>query len=220
MGHNSAVSGHPKSIGIPRVDGLSIGPPGFRASQVVTNNEASFKATGMLLIEKRTHLFWCPCATHCIDLMLEDIGSMKHIKETLDQENMITCFIYNSLKVVNLMKVFTKDKDLLRPRITRFSIEFISLECLIRYEGDLKMMCTKNEWCEFNKDRSKRSLRDKVSNLILTDRFWKKAKEVKTIMEPFVKVLKLVDHDKKPTLSIIYEAIHRTKMAIKASVKI
>ena len=27
MGYNIVVSGHPKSIGIPRVDGLSTGPP-------------------------------------------------------------------------------------------------------------------------------------------------------------------------------------------------
>ena len=80
---------------------------------------------------------------HCIDLMLEDIGNMKHIKETLDQAKKITSFIYNSLKVVNLMKVFTKDRDLLHPGITRFATEFISLQSLIRYEGDLKMMCTK-----------------------------------------------------------------------------
>ena len=33
MGHNSVVSGYPKSTGIPQVDGLSMGPPGFRASQ-------------------------------------------------------------------------------------------------------------------------------------------------------------------------------------------
>ena len=77
--------------------------------------------------------------------MLEDIAIMKQIKETLDQTNMITGFIYNSLKVVNLMKVFTKDKDLLRPRITHFSTEFISLESLIRYEADLKKICTTNE---------------------------------------------------------------------------
>ena len=70
---------------------------------------------------------------------------MKQIKETLDQAKMIIIFIYNSLKVVNLMKVFTKDRDLLRPGITRFATEFISLQCLIRYEGDLKMMCTTNE---------------------------------------------------------------------------
>ncbi|KAL6348183.1 hypothetical protein AAG906_002808 [Vitis piasezkii] len=34
-------------------------------------------------------------------------------------------------------------------------------------------------------------------------------------MEPLVKVLKLVDQDKKPTLSIIYEAMDRAKLAIK-----
>ena len=38
-------------------------------------------------------------------------------------------------------------------------------------------------------------------------------------MELLVKVLKLVDQDKKPTLSIIYEAMDRAKLAIKASVK-
>ena len=29
MRHNSVVSGYPKSIGIPRVDGLSMGPLGL-----------------------------------------------------------------------------------------------------------------------------------------------------------------------------------------------
>ena len=84
--------------------------------QVVTDNEASFKTVGMLLMEKYKHLFWSPCAAHCIDLILEDIASMKQIKETLDQA-----------------------------KITRFATEFISLESLIRYEADLKRMCTTNE---------------------------------------------------------------------------
>ena len=34
MGHNSVVSGHLKSTRIPRVDGLSTGPPSFGVSQV------------------------------------------------------------------------------------------------------------------------------------------------------------------------------------------
>ena len=45
--------------------------------KVVTDNEASFKAVGMLLMKKWKHLFWSPCVAHCIDLMLKDIGSMK-----------------------------------------------------------------------------------------------------------------------------------------------
>ena len=36
--------------------------------------------------------------------MLEDIGSLKSVKETLDDAKLITLFIYNSFKVVNLMK--------------------------------------------------------------------------------------------------------------------
>ena len=58
--------------------------------QVVTDDKASFKATGMLLMEKWKHLLWSSCATHCIDLMLKDIGSIKQIKKTLDQAKMIT----------------------------------------------------------------------------------------------------------------------------------
>ena len=69
----------------------------------------------MSFMEKHKHLFWSPYVSHFIDLMLEDIGNMKQIKETLDQAKMITSFTYNSLKVVNLMKVFTKDRDLLCP---------------------------------------------------------------------------------------------------------
>ncbi|KAL6311296.1 hypothetical protein AAG906_000825 [Vitis piasezkii] len=154
-----------------------------------------------------------------VQVVTDNEASFKVIKETLDQAKMITGFIYNSLKVVNLMKVFTKDRKLLRPGITHFAIEFISLESLILYEADLKRMCTTNEWREFNKDRSRKSLRDKVFNLILADQFWKKAEEVQTSVEPLFKVLKLVDRDKKPTLSIIYEAMDIVKLAIKASVK-
>ena len=71
-----------------------------------------------------------PCVAHCIDLMLEDIDFVKSVKETLDDAKVITSFIYNSLKVVNLMKLYTKDRDLLRPGITRFATEFISIESL------------------------------------------------------------------------------------------
>ena len=93
-----------------------------------------------------------PCVAHYIDLILEDIGSMKSVKETLDDVKMITSFLYNSLKVVTLMKLFTRDRDLLRSGITRFATEFISIESLIRYVQDLKRMCTTTEWREFNKE--------------------------------------------------------------------
>ena len=38
-------------------------------------------------------------------------------------------------------------------------------------------------------------------------------------MDPLVRVLKIVDQDKKPILSIIYEVMDRAKLAVKVSNK-
>ena len=43
---------------------------------VVTDGASAFVVAGELLMEKRKKLFWNPCAAHCIDLMLKDIGKL------------------------------------------------------------------------------------------------------------------------------------------------
>ncbi|GJT77109.1 uncharacterized protein Tco_1043834 [Tanacetum coccineum] len=47
--------------------------------QVVTDNGANYVAAGKLLEVKRPNLYWTPCAAHCIDLMLEDIGKIPKV---------------------------------------------------------------------------------------------------------------------------------------------
>uniref|UniRef100_A0A804HYV1 DUF659 domain-containing protein n=1 Tax=Musa acuminata subsp. malaccensis TaxID=214687 RepID=A0A804HYV1_MUSAM len=49
--------------------------------QIITDNEVNFKKVSLQLMEKRKTLFWPPCATHCIDLMLKDIGELDAIKK-------------------------------------------------------------------------------------------------------------------------------------------
>ncbi|RDX74430.1 hypothetical protein CR513_45826, partial [Mucuna pruriens] len=44
--------------------------------QVVTDNGSNYVMAGKLLQATRTKLFWTPCAAHCLDLMLEDIGKI------------------------------------------------------------------------------------------------------------------------------------------------
>ncbi|KAK1568627.1 hypothetical protein Q3G72_026912 [Acer saccharum] len=44
--------------------------------QVVTDNASNYKKAGEMLMQKRTRLWWTPCVTHCIDLMLEKVGSL------------------------------------------------------------------------------------------------------------------------------------------------
>lgn len=45
--------------------------------QVITNNASNYKAVVDLLMQKRKHLYWTPCFTHCIDLVLEDLEKNK-----------------------------------------------------------------------------------------------------------------------------------------------
>ena len=46
--------------------------------QVITDNAANYEATEELLMQKREHLYWNPCAAHCIDSIFEDFE--KHLK--------------------------------------------------------------------------------------------------------------------------------------------
>ena len=42
--------------------------------QVVTDNATNYVEAGRILMEEHPTLFWTPCAAHCIDLILEDMG--------------------------------------------------------------------------------------------------------------------------------------------------
>ncbi|RVX06268.1 hypothetical protein CK203_027563 [Vitis vinifera] len=51
--------------------------------QVITDNASNYVNVGMRLMEKMRKLWWTPCAAHCIDLMLEDIGKLNVHATTL-----------------------------------------------------------------------------------------------------------------------------------------
>ncbi|XP_030931075.1 uncharacterized protein LOC115956954 [Quercus lobata] len=47
--------------------------------QVVSDNGSNYVLAGKLSEAKRPNLYWTPCAAHCIDLILEDIGKIPRI---------------------------------------------------------------------------------------------------------------------------------------------
>ena len=58
--------------------------------QVITDNASNYVLVGKLLEEKHNTIFWTPCAAHCIDLMLDDIGKIDWVKNTVDHAKSIT----------------------------------------------------------------------------------------------------------------------------------
>ena len=78
--------------------------------QVIIDNGPQYRAAGQILMERRSHIFWTPCAAHCIDLMLMDVGKICRVQKIVELAQSITRFIYNHTWVLSLMRSFTEGK--------------------------------------------------------------------------------------------------------------
>eukprot|EP00253_Pinus_taeda_P001725 PITA_01725 len=79
--------------------------------QVITDNATNYVSAGKMLMERHPTLFWTPCAAHCLDLLLEDMGKLSFIKETIDMARSISKFIYNHAFVLSLMRRYNRRWD-------------------------------------------------------------------------------------------------------------
>ncbi|MFQ6619834.1 hypothetical protein Gotur_000856 [Gossypium turneri] len=137
--------------------------------QIVTDNEAAMKAAGKKLMLKRKHLYWTSCVAHCLDLCLEDIGKKPSVAKVLDEAKKMTCFIYNHIWTVDLMKKYTQGKQILRPAFTRCATHFIQLEEITRHKQSLREMFNSKEFKESKWGQQKSGLLMKPKKL-----FWEK----------------------------------------------
>jgi len=85
--------------------------------QVVTDNASVNVAAASLLAAKRPKIFWNGCAAHCLDLMLEDIGRLEPVQETIASARQVTAFLYAHTRVLDLMRKYL-GKDLVRSGVT------------------------------------------------------------------------------------------------------
>ncbi|XP_074274145.1 uncharacterized protein LOC141597770 [Silene latifolia] len=183
--------------------------------QIVTDNAANYKAAGLRLMEKRPKLFWTPCAAHCIDLMLEDLDKKISIHGvTITKARKITTYIYSRTLLHCWMKEFTKDRELIRPAVTRFATSYLTLRCLNEQKGPLLALFASDKWkgSKFGKSVEGKN----VQRIVLNTRgFWPRIITCLRAALPLVKVLRMVDSDENPAMGFIYEAMTRAKDQIK-----
>ncbi|KAE8654899.1 protein argonaute 5-like [Hibiscus syriacus] len=179
--------------------------------QVVTDNASAYVA-GRLLMAKHPHLYWTPCAAHCLDLMLEDIGKISKVRVTLKRAMALNGFIYSRTGVVNMMRKFTEKRELVRPAITRFAIAYITLRSIQVQKANLRKMFTSDEWrkSKYSKEYGGK----RVASIVLMPTFWSTIVYILKMTGPLVKVLRLVDGEKRPAMGYVYEAMDRAKEAI------
>ncbi|XP_021664706.2 uncharacterized protein LOC110653401 [Hevea brasiliensis] len=183
--------------------------------QVITKNTDSFRTAGKILEEKRRHLFWTPCAVHCIDGMLEDFLNIKWVGECINKGKKVTRFIYNNTWLLTFMKKeYLKGQELLRPAVTKFCTNFFTLKSLLDQRITLKRMFQSNKWV--SSQLAKTDEGKEVEKIVLSATFWKKMQYVKKSLEPIAQVLQKVDSDESQSMPFIYHDMYRAKLAIKA----
>ncbi|RWR85049.1 hypothetical protein CKAN_01389100 [Cinnamomum micranthum f. kanehirae] len=114
--------------------------------QIVTDSAAANVLAGKFLEAKFAHLYWTPCAAHCLDLMLEDIFKIPSLKRTFERAIVVHGFIYNRPTLLNMMRRFTQMKELIKPAKTRFATAFLTLARIHQQKNNLRKMFTSEEW--------------------------------------------------------------------------
>nr|XP_027077099.1 uncharacterized protein LOC113700866 [Coffea arabica] len=65
---------------------------------MVTDNTSNYKAVGRLLSEKYPTISWSPCAAHCLNLIMKDVGEMTHVKDVITLASRVTVYNLHDLK--------------------------------------------------------------------------------------------------------------------------
>ncbi|KAM4091218.1 hypothetical protein ACJW30_09G121400 [Castanea mollissima] len=183
------------------------------ASSFVKTREKTFELLDAFLLEaKRPNLYWTPCAAHCIDLILEDIGKISRITKTLERAIQLTEYIYNHGGVLNMMREYTKQRELVRAGKTRFCTSYLTIKSIYKHKHNLRAMFTSKEWVRSR--WAKEANTKRVVETILMPSFWNTIVYILKVMGPLVRVLRLVDNERKPAMGYIYEAMDRAKEAI------
>ena len=113
--------------------------------QVVTDNGSNCALMGRLLEEEYPAIVWTPCASHCLDLLIEDIGKISWVREIFSVAKSMVKFVTKKPKVLSIFRANTT-LDLLKPSKTRFAYMFIVLERLIRVRPNLIRTINCDEW--------------------------------------------------------------------------
>eukprot|EP01018_Ginkgo_biloba_P003366 Gb_02330 [translate_table: standard] len=155
-------------------------------------------------------IYWTPCATHFLDLLLHDLGKLPWMNEAIRRGKIIPNFIVNHCVTLSIYRKHVM-KEFLRHFDTRFATYYIMLKSVVEEKASLRLIMCSNEWDK--SPLSKTSIGKLVEEIILSNNFWDSAERILNMYEPIVEMLHLVDCD-APYMDFIYDGMDHCKDAI------
>ncbi|KAL3505831.1 hypothetical protein ACH5RR_031213 [Cinchona calisaya] len=181
--------------------------------QVVTSGEERYVVSGKRLIDSHPSIFWTPCASHCINLMLEDFTKLDWITAMLEQAKSITRFIYNHNIILNMMRRHTFGVDLIDIGVTQSATDFMTLNRMVSIKQNLQNMVSSEEWAENPYSKEPEGLA--VLDCFSSESFWSTCALITRLADPFLRLLRIVRSEKRPGMGYVYAGVYRAKETIK-----
>ncbi|KNA25305.1 hypothetical protein SOVF_007880 [Spinacia oleracea] len=181
--------------------------------QIIVDGALSYSGVANHILQNYGTIFISPCASHCINLILEDFCKIDWVNKCIVQAQSITRFIYNSTPLLEFMKSYTAGQDVIKTGITKPVSSFLSLQSMFKQRSKLKLMVNSPEYSVtsacVNKQQS-------ISCAAILDdnEFWRAVEECIAVSEPFLRILREVA-DGKPAVGFIYELMTRAKESIR-----
>ena len=141
--------------------------------QVITDNASNCRHMGCLLEAEFPSIVWTPCASHCLHLLMEDIGKLRWVKRLVRQAISIVTFFTMKVKVLAMFREHSS-LELKKPSSTQFVYMWILLECLYEVRLALRQTVVSTLWNEWEDHKSEEA--KAMQRLCLNENFWLKVK--------------------------------------------
>ncbi|KAL2922174.1 Ribosomal RNA small subunit methyltransferase C [Bienertia sinuspersici] len=181
--------------------------------QIIIDGALSYPAVASHILQNYGTIFISPCASHCVNLILDDFCKVDWVNRCIVQAQTITRFVYNSTALLDFMKKFTAGQDVIRTGTTKPVSNFLALQALFKQRTKLKLMVNSAEYSAtsacVNKQQS-------ISCAAILDdnEFWRAVEECIAVSDPFLRILREVA-DGKPAVGFIYELMTKAKESIR-----
>ncbi|KAM1240692.1 hypothetical protein ACFX15_045441 [Malus domestica] len=182
--------------------------------QVVADTTTGWAGTMQKEFSSRCKdVFWTVSASHCIALILENIGMIGSTRDIFDKAKVMTKFIHGHEAVLKLLKKHTLGHDLIKPSKIRSAVPFMTLENIVSKKQNLKDMFSSPEW---NMSAwASRVEGKRVADLVEGRSFWTGAEMVLNAAMPLIGILNWIFEADEPLIGYIYETMDQVKETIK-----
>lgn len=180
--------------------------------QIISDRNINYGNIDKLIMQNYNTIFWSPCASFCVNSMLDEFSKIDWVNQCICQAQTITRFVYNNNWVLDLMRKCMEGQELVCSGITKSVSDFLTLQSLLRHRSKLKLMFHSSEYV--SSPYANRSLSISCVEILNDDELWRAVEEIAAVSEPLLRVMRDVSGG-KAAIGYIYESMTKVMDSIR-----